>query len=278
MREENRNVVKRTRRPSVEPEQRRDWFRRFEEGQPVLKIARDSGYDSRTVKAQIQKEREEQDMREAKTAALRMALQDHYKDCCTIARRLSDKVAGDSGDLTELEAEDLWPGLREHLVRAPLWRRLAQWRRLCGERKHRVERLVERCRAELANGLGRPFVSDIHEMGLNDGAALKLAALCVGELEGNRATDAGFLKTPVGTGLVDVDWEPHHLGRFSDSEAADLRQLLLKKAKESAHWKECQSLSPVLENLRQVQDELREELKTIYLKRVIPGRCKYCPL
>jgi len=89
----------------------------------VLKISRDSGYDSRTVKAQIQKERNEQDMREARTAALRMALQDHYKDFCTLARRLSDKVAGDSGDLTELEAEDLWPGLREHLVRAPLWRR-----------------------------------------------------------------------------------------------------------------------------------------------------------
>ena len=225
-------MVKRTRRPSVKPEQRRDWFRRFEEGQPVLKIAEDSGYDPRSVKAQIQKEREEQDMREARTAALRMALQDHYRDLCTLARRLSDKVVGESGDLGELEAEDLWPGLREHLVRAPLWRRLAEWRRLRREKDRGVQRLLDRCRTELAKDFSRPFVNDIHEMGLNDGAALKLAALCVGELEGSHATDRGFLKSPVGNGLVDVDWEPYHLGRLSDSETDDLLQLLLKKAKD----------------------------------------------
>ena len=63
------------------------------------------------------------------------------------------------------------------------------------------------------------------------------------------------------------------LGR--EQEAKDLVTDLMKRI---GQWPECDSMERVLTELTKVMDILREELATIKLRRVVPGRCRYCPL
>jgi predicted Zn-ribbon and HTH transcriptional regulator len=43
-------------------------------------------------------------------------------------------------------------------------------------------------------------------------------------------------------------------------------------------WEQYQDLKRLYEELKRIKEDLREELAVIMLRRVVPGRCKYCPV
>ena len=45
-----------------------------------------------------------------------------------------------------------------------------------------------------------------------------------------------------------------------------------------SEWPERQSMQKTLSELTGLTEEVREELATIVLRGVLPGRCKYCPI
>ncbi len=77
---------RRTKKPAVRPEVRRQWLRRFEEyGESPPEISKADGYDVRTVRKQIEYAREERELREARAMVLRNDLERHYSDLCEFA-------------------------------------------------------------------------------------------------------------------------------------------------------------------------------------------------
>jgi hypothetical protein len=47
--------------------------------------------------------------------------------------------------------------------------------------------------------------------------------------------------------------------------------------KESTEWQEYQELSSLTQDFLKAQQGLKEELTRIILRRVVPGKCMYCP-
>jgi hypothetical protein len=43
-------------------------------------------------------------------------------------------------------------------------------------------------------------------------------------------------------------------------------------------WEEYNQLNNLYSNLKKIRQDIKEELQVIMLRRVVPGRCKYCPL
>lgn len=72
--------------------QRREWLERHDRGDTIAKISGAAGRDSRTVKAQIQKAAQEQEVRLARRDQIRHALDKHNIDLLNVARGLRDEV------------------------------------------------------------------------------------------------------------------------------------------------------------------------------------------
>ena len=69
---------KRTKKPPVRPEVRKDWLNRYEkDGESPPQIAKSDGYDVRTVRKQLQEAQREREIREGRLTVLRKAIEGH---------------------------------------------------------------------------------------------------------------------------------------------------------------------------------------------------------
>ena len=274
-------MAKRTKKPPVKPEQRKEWFIRYEqEGESPPQIAKKDGFDVRTVRKVIEFERQERERREAKAMVLRQALEHHYEDLCDVAKRLDDLVAREERQLSTMRNEPLWAALSEHLPRSPMWRLLAKWEDLCREVKELGLRLKDRFRSEIGDRSPVEFSEDLKQVGLSKGTALMAATIGKGIARGTRSPEelVKFVRTSVGEGISDVESGDHHIGRIPDEKIESVQNLLSAIILESTTWGEYSNLAKSLKELDRVKQNLKDEFNIIILRRVVPGRCRYCPI
>ena len=265
----------------MKPEVRKEWFIRYEqEGESPPQIAKKDGFDVRTVRKGIEFERQERERREAKAMVLRQALEHHYEDLCDVAKRLDDLVAREERQLSTMRNEPLWAALTEHLPRSPLWKLLVKWEDLCQE----VEQLGLRLRDRFGNEIGDrspvEFSEDPKQVGLSKSAALMAASIGKAIARGKRSPEefVKFVRTSVGEGISDVESGGHHIGRIPDEKIESVQNLLSAIIMEAMDWEEYSNLAKSLRNLDRVKQNLEDELNIIILRRVVPGRCRYCPI
>ena len=63
----------------------------------------------------------------------------------------------------------------------------------------------------------------------------------------------------------------------AESETEATVEFLYDLQTRITHWPEADEITRVLRELNRVTHELQEELATMILRRVVPGRYKYCP-
>jgi hypothetical protein len=271
----------RVKKPAVRPELRRDWLRRHEEeGQSPPEIARKDGYDVRTVRKQLEIERQERERREARSIVLRQAVEMHYADLCTFAQKLDSHIAGETGSLLILKSEPMWSALKEHLPRSPLWRNLERWetaleevRRADSELKRQLEPLV-RGRAPLK------FPVRHGELGLTAGIVDMLSAHLKFTAQGEAGLDkrTDFKLDVADQGTTSIEYGVYTIGKVPNERVAETKKLVLDLMSEVTTRKEHGEMSRLLTRLKQVKREMHDELLIIILRRIVPGRCRYCPL
>ena len=272
-------MAKRIKKPAVSPELRRQWLRRLEEeGESAPQIARADHYDVRTVRKQIELERQERERREARSTVLRSALEHHYADLCAFAQTLATEVTRTSGTLSTVRSEPLWSALREHMPRAPMWKNLDRWDSVQNEisqLQNRVEKQVEELvKARSAWG----FRETPGEIGVTRTFISLLATHFTLVARGLVGLPHDFRFEPVDDDRVWV-----HLGRFFVGEVprnqeAALKNWAIKLLDEVTTWQEEDDLRRLLADLERIVKALQDELSVITLRRVVPGRCKYCPV
>ena len=81
-----------SKKPTVSPAERVDWLERWERGNRVDRIARESGRNPRTVKIHIDQARIERELEEARRDQLREALHRHQQDLLGLVDRLRETV------------------------------------------------------------------------------------------------------------------------------------------------------------------------------------------
>lgn len=274
-------MLKRIKKPAVKPELRRQWFKRHEEdGESPPQIAKADGYDVRTVRKQIAVERQEMERKEARSVVLRQALEQHYADLCDFAQKLDLQLTTEGSTLDTMRGNCMWSALHEHLPRSIIWRNLDKWEHLQSEILQ-LEHMVEDFAGErIESESGFKFTISSKEVGFNKGTLFAIAAYfkATAKEEAEHLTDADFTLSPLDGNFTDVELNPYRIGRFPNQQVPDIQKLIRKLMAEVIRWEEYNEMHHFLKELERVQRVLRDELSVIILRRIVPGRCKYCPL
>lgn len=275
-------MTRRIKKPAVRPELRREWLRRYEEeGQSPPEIARADTYDVRTVRKQIEIERQERERREARSIVLRHALEKHYADLCSFAQRLDSHVTGERGSLSMLRDDPMWSALREHMPRSTVWKNLDKWERL-HEEVSQLGSGLEKQFEELVKARALlKFPAAPEETELNPGftQALVFHFMVTGQGQEGLEKRADFkLEEAPDKRTTQVQFGAFTIGRVSHDQVADIKNLVADLLAEVTTWKEHGEMSRLFAKIGRVQRELHDELLIILLRRVVPGRCKYCPI
>jgi len=274
-------MAKQTKKSAVKPEMRRQWLKRYEEdGESPPRIAKAAGYDVRTVRKQIDLERQERERREAKFAVLRGALEDHYADLCSFTQKVDSALGSDSAHLAELEEDPMWSALREHLPRFKMWKNLAKWESLHVQLEQMDSDMKQKLENLASTRSPLEFAAKSHEVGLSEGAILALAFHLKAVAKGEPGLDsrAVFLREAVDRETTWLRLGAFIIGRIPNTKIDEIQQFIVDLLNEIITWPERDDLGRLLGELKRLHKAIHEELLVIILRRVVPGKCKYCPI
>ncbi len=278
-------MVMRIKKPAVEPRKRREWFRRHEEdGEPIAQIAKADGYDVRTVKKLIQVEHQEREAKEARSLVLRQALEAHYADLCAFAQKLDFEVTKEQKPFTGFREDRMWEALREHLPKSAMWKSLDKLEQLQSEIKvveDSIRGFAERALQEWIrrtpelkpapspkdNGLDQKKTLDALSQHLKEQAQ-----------EDGGGPDVGFEWAPVNERAGYLRWRQIPIGKFTADQAAQAEKAIGGLIDDVSRLPETALYRRLTAEARLVQRQVRDELAIIILKRVVSGKCRYCPI
>jgi hypothetical protein len=277
-------MAKRIKKATIKPEQRRDWLKRSEElGESPPQIASKDGYDIRTVRKQIEQAKQEREQREARSMVLRTALEQHYEDLRRYAEKLNSRISGQE-IATDPDEEFFSEALRQHLPRSPIYSYLAKLQDMKNkdiELQLEIENLAEielkkdsRVKAMEVEVLENPVSGMVKALGF---LAKQGVSSCSGlDLKANITSETA------GTGFIILGYGAFPIIKVRRNETKRLKEVLYSvleyMEKLIRNWEPYHELDKSNSDSERIKQKLREELAIIRLRRLVPGRCKYCPL
>jgi len=273
-------MAKRIKKPPITPEQRREWLKRHDQGEKPPKIADTDDVDVRTVRLHLNKALEEREIKEARTMVLRNALELHYADLCSFAEKLDS-------DIKQLRTISLSPtekrmeaSLRQHLSRSPIWRYLTRWDTL----HQKISKIKPEVDGKLEKEVKSdtrldPIVSD-GETAVIPGIVVVLAFQAEQWAQGFNGLncDDNLISEPAEEGFVNLRYGAWQMGKVKKEHVATVREVLEDFESRLKNWEEYNNLEKSFTELKLLRQKLRDELAIIILRRIVPGKCKYCPL
>jgi len=273
-------MKKGAKQPRVTHARAMDWLKRSELDENPTEISKTDGYDARTVRNQITLMKQERDEREVRQGVLREALIKHFADICSFARKLEKKIASMkepfpiSDDLTN---DPIWFSLREHLPRSPLWKNLDALKDNEARFRESVDTIRGKIEIEVTVRAGMLGISDPEGKGILDGwgdgllAHVKLTAYL-----GKGIEDVTYRKEPR-AGEVELFKGAYSLGTMSENQVEAVEKLFDDLLGNALLFDEYSLLKQNTDEFVWIKSSIREELDKIILRRVVAGRCRYCP-
>ncbi|PVV83303.1 hypothetical protein DD509_06945 [Dehalogenimonas alkenigignens] len=255
-----------------------DWLKRFENGETYKEIGDKDGFDERTVKKYINKIREHKETIQARTMVYKEALEKHFKDLTALARRLDQLVmAGKS--VTAEQKDPPFRALAEHLPKSKLWANLSKWENFFTE----IEAARERFQGAIKNEiLADKTLKSAYGSGMMDADNLSKALVLVADsllhgYKGIRAEDSLNPEPTDNPELVVGRFGGFNIGTLPPERLPALVTAVSAIENRLTTFKEFTALKEMLERKQVVKEEAHAILTTIVLKRVVSGRCAYCP-
>jgi hypothetical protein len=273
-------MAKRIKKPTVKPEQRDEWLRRYEAGESPPQIAEKDSFDVRTVRRHIEQAKQEKEVREARLIVLRSALENHYADFCRFAERIEVQIAREEKLPFSLREDRLWSALRQHLPRSPLWIYLNKWdelhEELAGLEEDVIRRLTEML--ELDSRLGQ--ISPEGVKSVIPGIAAALARQMKSWAKGSKGLtlDNDFHVQPTGHALINVSYGSIFMNNVIGPDVKVITDIIRDLESKVTNLEEYTKLQKLFGELERLKRNVRDELAIITLRRVVPGRCRYCPI
>ena len=273
---------RKSRKPPVKPEVRRAWLRRYEEdGESPPQIAAADSFDVRTVRKQIEMARQEREVREARSTVLRNAVENHYRDLCKLAEELDTEIKQDKMIIpSQLKDSRMLSALREHIPRSPLWKKLGRWDSVLKEIANLEGDTREQLREEVGPDSRLKEILAAGENGVIPGMVEALSFQVKSwarereglNIEGNLRVE------PVGDGIVNVSYGAFHMNKVKEEHATTIREVLIDFESKITGWEQYGKMQRLFTELERLKLSLQDELAIITLRRIVPGRCKYCPI
>jgi len=273
-------MPKRIKKPPVKPEVRQSWLKRHEQGESPPDIAKSDKFDVRTVRRHIELAKQEREVKEARSTVLRNALERHYADLIAYAERLDSQIAGRATVSLSPHEEHIRRALRQHLPRSPIWGYLNQWDSL--------HQGITQLKEEADKKLGEGVKSDTRLVQMSSegatGVILGIIAALSFQIEQWAQGSSGLnmkdslIAEPAEEGFVNLRYGFAQMGKVKKEHVAMVREVLKDWESQIKQWEEYQKLGKSFIELKRVERNLRDELAVIILRRIVPGRCRYCPL
>ncbi|MBA7469109.1 MAG: hypothetical protein GH158_07115 [Dehalococcoidia bacterium] len=271
---------KRTKKPPVKPEKRLEWLQRVErDGETLSHIAESDSFDIRTVRKHVELARMERDVHQARTEVLRNALEGHYGDLMETVRNIENWVSSEVQVSLE-KGVSLMSGLREHMPRSPLWESLRKWNRTLTELAELSDVIRNKIQREIeADGRLNGIVSQ----GANGviPAAIDVLVHQVKQwtrgLEGLKM-DRDIHLEKTSEGRVKMRYGFSHFGELEERSVEIIKAVLIYFESELKHSPEYLEMEKLIGRLERLKKGIGEVLTVVLLRRIVPGRCRYCPL
>ncbi|MCX6675978.1 MAG: hypothetical protein NTW84_06145, partial [Methanothrix sp.] len=235
------------------------------------------GFDVRTVRTHIDLAKQEREGKEARTMVLRNALERHYSDLCEYAEKLSVLTQGESAAGSSRE-KYIHSALRQHLPRSPIWNYLKQREALNQQvallSQQAAEKLEEMVRSD-SQVCSRPDIKEMVTPGIIDVLKFQLDKWVQG-LPGLTINDRMFEQSA--GELVNLHYGAFHLGNMTKEDVKLIRKVVADLEPHVRQLEEYEKLEKLYTDLKRVRSNLEEELAVITLRRIVPGRCRYCSL
>ena len=264
-------------KPLVKPLMRLEWLRRLEEGEPLYKLAKSVDFDVRTVKKQTEMASEEREGHEARIMALRQALEKHYADLLTFTDRLDSAVIHFSLPMG-IRDDRMWGALRAHLPRSPVWKLIDKMERLNDDIRDIEKRAEQRLWDEVRKENSFKLVSQtgVEEIELHDKGLL--GAMSYHLHQNPPVTLPDITISSISDDRTTLYCEGCDCASVSTGQLKKAREFTADLMTQVCQWPENEELRKTLSARAKVTGEIREELATLILKRIVPGHCKYCPV
>ena len=223
--------------------------------------------------------RQEKEVKEARVMVLRNALESHYSDLCSYAERLSIMETDYSSAVSSRD-EYLRDALRHHLPRSPIWGYLRQ--------RENLRRQIDQLKQEAGRKIKEAVEADPRLRSGLDSSETGVVPGIVGVLQfqieqwarGGQGLDidSNLIQEKAEEGFANLRYGAYQLGRVMKEHVELIREAVRGWELRIRQWEEYTKLEKSFTELRRVEKDLREELAVITLRRVVPGRCRYCPL
>jgi len=272
---------RRSRKPPVKPDVRRAWLRRYEEdGESPPQIAAADSFDVRTVRKQIELARQEREVREARSTVLRNAVESHYRDLCKLAEELDTEIKQDKIIPSQLKDSRIWSALREHMPRSPLWKKLGRWDRILEEIANLEDDTREQLGEEIKPDSRLNEILAAGEDGVIPGMVDALNSQIKNWARGWKGLDIkdNYRVQPVGGGIVNVSYGAFNMDKVKEEHATTIGEVLIDFESKIVSWELYKKMQKLFTELKSLKLSLQDELAIVTLRRIVPGRCKYCPI
>ena len=121
------------------------------------------------------------------------------------------------------------------------------------------------------------FISSVDETGLTDGLAESVAFHLHASARGERGLkDISYTSTPTKNG-VRINHGAFGIALVPEDRAEEVETLSRSLIREAIEWPDYDELYRFTQEFLRAQESLKEELTTVILRRVVPGKCIYCP-
>lgn len=271
-------MAKRIKKPPVKPEKRLEWLHRVEkEGETLTHIAESDDFDLRTVRKHIELARLERDVQHARSEVLRNALEGHFRDLLDTVRSIEKQVFGESQVSLE---QPLMSGLRQHMPRSPLWENLRRWNRTLNE-------LVE-LEAVIRNNLLREIEADgrlnnIASEGANGVIQPAIDVFVHQVKEWARGREGFKIDRDIhientSEGRVRMRYGSPSFGEMEEGQVETIKTVLIGFESGLKDRSEYPEIGNLFNRLGRLKKSIGEILTVVLLRRIVPGRCKFCPL
>ena len=277
----------REKKPPIKPDKRQEWLARCEGGESPPKIAAADGVDPRTVRKHIEIAKQEKERKEARASVLRSALERHYADLCRYAEGLGGQFS--AGHFTESDHSvtpavqyelQLATALRQHIPRSPIWGLLNQQTKLRASEVQLTKEIERRIEESVASDPHLLTALTGEENGVIPGLIAALSAQAQQWIQGwfSLNVEDNLKAKPAESGFVDLSYGAYNMGVVKEEHVELVRTVILDWTVRIKEWDVFHGLEKDLRDLGRVEKNLRDEIAVIALRRVVPGRCRYCPL
>jgi hypothetical protein len=264
------------RKKPITPYERKRWLEQLENGKGITKIAKDAGHDIRVVQRHIEIALQEREAARARHDFLLSRIEEHQSDLLSEVRRLQKTVLRlppQPLEPHESTKKKIHQALVEHIKRTSL-------RRLLDAYLNAVQE-YEQARSHTAteiSGIEAKIVSKLpSEVNLYSWAT-RLVEPAGKEEQAPEHSDRSYQENLGDDGQYKPSWGEFSLTRSSVNEDQLTRVL---KAHRELISESASCLLPLRDQrrrLRELGSQVAEELEVLLLKRVITGRCRYCPI